>query len=402
MGFLKEVQNEQARAKVGLFGSQGSGKTTTAALLAIAVSKTYHNGAPIAMMDTENGSDYLKPIFDAEGVKLLVHKSGAFADMIPVLQEAQKGGCCGFLMDSITHTWRELVESYCNKKARAYNRATYVMQFQDWKEVKAEWFKWTQAFLNSQVHCFIAGRAGYEYEYQENEDTGKKELIKGNTKMKAEGEFGYEPSLLIEMEAERRETNERHRGGSFVHVAYVLKDRARSLNGLKFEFPDINNYKAGDYKKVFKPFVPHFAFLNIAGTQVAIGPNTSEDLFDENGDTHAHQRKIARSSALEEIENIMVLLWPGQDAKSKKIKILVLKELFGLTSWTAIQNEKLHVIEAGLFTLLAFQQGTKNTPLDEEETVIAALREARNHPTADAPTNGTKPEAAPTFADFAS
>src|SRR5262249_14603094 len=113
MGLLKEVANEQARAKVGIFGSQGSGKTTTSALLAMAVSKTYHGGAPIAFLDTENGSDYLKPIFDAEGVKLLVAKSGAFRDMIAVLEEAEKQGCCALIVDSVSHTWRELVDSYC-------------------------------------------------------------------------------------------------------------------------------------------------------------------------------------------------------------------------------------------------------------------------------------------------
>ena len=119
-GFFKEVSNEQARAKIGAFGSQGSGKTTTLALLAIGLSKTYHNGAPVAMQDTENGSDYLKPIFDAEGVKLMVRKSGAFSDMIPGLREAEKISCCVFLMDSITHTWREIADAYCARKAEAY------------------------------------------------------------------------------------------------------------------------------------------------------------------------------------------------------------------------------------------------------------------------------------------
>jgi hypothetical protein len=45
----------------------------------------------------------------------------------------------------------------------------------------------------------LCGRAGYEYDHEENEDGGK-DLIKIGTKMKAEGEFGFEPSLVIEME----------------------------------------------------------------------------------------------------------------------------------------------------------------------------------------------------------
>src|SRR5262245_17236753 len=99
MSLLKKAQIEQASAKVGIFGRQGSGKTTTAALIAIGLSKTYHKGAPVAALDTENGSDYLVPIFEAEGVPLLVVKSRAFKDMKDGLREAEREGCCAYLVD---------------------------------------------------------------------------------------------------------------------------------------------------------------------------------------------------------------------------------------------------------------------------------------------------------------
>lgn len=371
-GLLQEVQNDQTCAKVGIFGSQGSGKTTTAALLALAVSKTYHNGAPVAMMDTENGSDYLKPIFDAEGVKLLVRKSGAFTDMVKVLREAEKLGCCAFLMDSVTHTWRELTESYSAAKARAYNISSYRLQFQDWGELKTQWAMWTYAFLNSPLHCFISGRAGYEYEYQEGQD-GKKELIKGNSKMKAEGEFGYEPSLLIEMDTERRQATKKHHGGQFTHIAYVLKDRARSLNGRKFEYPDMNAYKSGGWKKLFADFQPHFAFLNLGGQQRAILPETSEELFDEmTGSNEARQRQQAKKIALEEIENVIgVVLWPGTSADMKKLKLAVLQRLFGVRSWTAVEGMHLKQIEDGLWALQEYEHFASKIagPSTEEETL---------------------------------
>lgn len=376
MSFFKEVENEQARGKVGIFGMQGSGKTTTNALLALAVSITFHNKAAVAMQDTENGSDYLKPIFDAEGVKLYVRKSGAFADMITSLREAEKMGCCAFIMDSITHTWRDLVDSYCAVKASTYHKSSYSPQFQDWKELKATWAVWTYAFLNSPLHCFIAGRAGYEYEYQANDD-GKKELIKGDTKMKAENEFGYEPSLLIEMESERRHTNTRHRGGSIVHRAYVLKDRARTLNGKSFEYPDMNSYKQGDWKKVFKDFQPHFAFLNIGGTQRAMLPNTSEELFDAaNGDSEARQRAQSKKIALEEIENVMgVVLWPGTTEKMKKIKLAVMQALWGVRSWTAVEGMGLREVENGLWSLHEYEKAAPDAQPDSEEAVLSLLKE---------------------------
>lgn len=376
MGLLKEVANDQARAKVGIFGMQGSGKTTTNALLALGVSLTYHGGAPVAMMDTEAGSDYLKPIFDAEGVKLLVHKSGAFSDMEKVLDEANGAGCCAFIMDSVTHTWRELQDTYCAQMCRRYKCDEYDIQFQDWRELKARWATWTYAFLNSPLHCFICGRAGYEYEYEVNAK-GKRELIKGNSKMKAENEFGYEPSLLVELEGVRKTANKKHTGGTINHVAYVLKDRSRSLNGLTFEWPDMNSYAKGDWEKVFGKFEPYFKFLNINGVQRAMLPNTSEELFDASThDTEARQRAQARKIALEEIENVMgVVLWPGATADMKKIKLSVMQTIWGVRSWSAVEGMPLRTIENGLWSLHEYEKASIDAAPMGEEATLALLRE---------------------------
>lgn len=378
-GFFKEVSNEQARAKVGAFGSQGSGKTTTLALLAIAVSKTFHAGAPVAMQDTEGGSDFLKPIFDAEGIKLYVRKSGAFSDMVPGLLEAEKMGCCSYIMDSVTHTWRELQDTYCAQMCLRYKCEEYDIQFQDWRELKAQWGTWTYAFMNSPLHCFVAGRAGYEYDYQVNAK-GKRELVKGDSKMKAEGEFGYEPSLLIEMEAVRKKTNNRHRGGSILHAAYVLKDRNRTLNGSVFEFQDINAYKPGDWKLVYDKFSPHFTALNISGQQRAMLPNTSEDLFDPTtNDTERQKRAQSRKIALEEIENLMgVVLWPGATTDAKRIKLSVLQVLFGVRSWAAVETKSLREIENGLWTLHEYERANTDALTEGEDAVVALLKECQS------------------------
>jgi hypothetical protein len=67
----------------------------------------------------------------------------------------------------------------------------------------------------------------------------------------------------------------------------VLKDRWRTLNGRVFTFPDLNAYKAGDYKKVFETFRPHFDKLAIGKQeQRAVDPSrTSAAMFDGSGDS---------------------------------------------------------------------------------------------------------------------
>jgi hypothetical protein len=375
MTLLKKATVEQAAAKVGIFGPQGSGKTTTSALIAIGLSKTYHDGKPVAFLDTENGSDYLVPIFEAEGVNLLVVKSRAFQDMKAALREAEDAGCCAYLVDSYTHPWQELNESL--KKRLSVTR----LEFRHMDQLKGEWRKWTDLMLNSSLHVIVSGRLGYVWDREEDENGKKGDLIKLGTKMKSESEAGYEPSLLIEMEGIQTEAGRakkaRTKKGSIVHHAYVLKDRWRTLNGLTFTFKDINAYKAGDFVKVFKAFQPHFAQLAIGTEQRAVDSGrTSAAMFDGNGDSAYTQRVRRVQITLEEIEGTLVALWPGQDARSKELKRVTVETLFATRSWASVESRSLEQLEAALAALRKFEHEVREGPSANaltDATAAAAL-----------------------------
>lgn len=370
---LKKATVEQAAAKVGLFGGQGSGKTTTSALIALGLSKTYHKGAPVAFMDTENGSDYLVPIFEAEGVELRNFKSRAFKDMRAGLREAEEGGCCTYLVDSYTHPWLELTDSFKKKSKR--NR----LEFVHMDALKTMWRGWTDQMLNSGLHIIVSGRLGYVWDREEDDKDGTKgDLIKLGTKMKSESEAGYEPSLLIELEGiqtdEARNKKSRAKQGTIVHHAYVLKDRWRTLNGRTFTWKDINDYKVGDWKKVFDVFRPHFDKLAIGTEQRAVdATRTSEAMFDGNGDSAYQQRARRVQIVLEEIEGTLVALWPGQDAKSKELKRLAVETLFGTRSWTAVSAKSLEALDAGLDAFKLFEDAVKDGRVEAVSDAVAAV-----------------------------
>lgn len=382
MSLLKVASVEQAAAKVGLFGGQGSGKTTTSALLLIGLSKTYHNNAPVAFMDTENGSDYLVPIFEAEGVPLLVVKSRSFNDMRGMLREAEEAKCCGGIIDSYTHPWAELNDAL--KKKLKVSR----LEFKHMDMLKTLWRGWTDQMLNSPLHVVMSGRLGYVWDREESEDGKKGELVKLGTKMKSESEAGYEPSLLIEMEGIQTEAararKTRAKQGTIVHHAYVLKDRWRHLNGRTFTFKDINSYKPGDYKTVFEAFRPHFDKLAIGKVeQRAVDPRrTSEALFDGAGDSAYAQRARRVQVAIEEFEGTLAKLWPGMDAKSKALRALVIEKIFETRSWTAVTSKPLEDLEYGLSWLRLFESritdGDQSPLTDAPATVgLLELCEAR-------------------------
>jgi hypothetical protein len=383
MSLLKEAVVEQAAAKVGVFGRQASGKTTTSALIALGLSKTYHQNAPVAFMDTENGSDYLVPLFAVENVKLLNFKSRAFKDMKSGLQEAQAQGCCAYLVDSYTHPWQELVETFKQKSRRKR------LEFHHMDELKTLWRGWTDLMLNSPLHVIVSGRLGFEWGEEEQEDGGERKLVKLGTKMKSESEAGYEPSLLVELEAvqstDARMAKTRTKKGSIVHYAYVLKDRWRTLNGRTFTFKDINEYKAGDYRKVFEAFSPHWSQLVIGGKQQAVdGTRTSEHLFDGNGDSAYQQRTRRVQIVLEELEGTLVAIWPGQDAKSKELKRLAIETLFATRSWTAVEAKSLELLDLGLRALKMFEDAVKegrSEALTDTSAATALLRMCLDHVT---------------------
>lgn len=350
---LRDAASEQAALKMGIFGPQGSGKSTTALLIAIGLSKTYHTNAPIGLMDTENGSDFLKPIAAAEGVPLLAIKSRAFSDMKAAELEAQRRGCCAFIVDSYTHPWKELCDSFKKKSNR--NR----LEFHHMDALKSLWQEWIDQMLNSALHEIQCGRLGFVWDTEEELVDGKTErtLVKLGTKMKSEADAGYEPSLLVEMEAlqeaQVRVTKTRAKRGTINHHCYVLKDRWRSLNGRTFSFRDINDYKPGDYEPVFKAFLPHIEKLAIrGGVQRAVdATRTSVGEFSSSGESAFQQLQRQKQIVLEEIQGTTRAIWPGETALEKILRNTAMHALFNTRSWTAVTEEPVEILEHGLLVL---------------------------------------------------
>jgi hypothetical protein len=139
--------------------------------------------------------------------------------------------------------------------------------FHHWQPIKSEWKRLTDLYVMSDLHIILCGRAGWEYDFTEDEE-GNKELLKTGTKMKTEIEMEYETSLLLEME--RVKMDEGKIGGMHTHRCWVLKDRADKINGQHFDNPG------------FDVFIPHINSLNIGGKHQTIDTTrSSEELFEK-------------------------------------------------------------------------------------------------------------------------
>lgn len=344
---FKEAINTTAFAKVGLLGFAGSGKTRTATEIAVGLHKAIGSQRPILFIDTEIGSDWVLPIFKEHDIKLLVSKTRAFKDLAAGLKEAPSVADI-LIIDSVSHFWTDIVESY--KKRRNVNR----LSFQDWGILKPMWFDdFSTPFVTSPLHIIVAGRAGFEYDYFEGDD-GKMELYKTGTKMKAEGEFGFEPSLLIEMERIKNpEATETYREAKtkdakmkaakqimqereFVRKATVLKDRSDIMDGKIF------------YNPTYSDFAPHWAAINIGGEHKPLEGGDSQGMFDIEGRPDWVIAKKRATIAIEELKAEMDKFYPSSSAKEKQARIKIMEKVFGTASATKIESLPYHTLEEGL------------------------------------------------------
>lgn len=360
---LKKAVKRIAYAKLGIYGRAGSGKTYTSALIAIGLHKYAKLKKPIAMFDTEPSASFIIPLFEKAGVQFMVYdESRALVDLMAWLDEVEEDCSIG-IIDSVTHVWRDAQDSYLNKlNAQRINKnkdPLLALQFEHWKPIKAEWAKFTDRYLSSKVHIILCGRLGDIYEYQQNEATGKKELITVGAKMATEKELGYEPSLLIEMAAERRD-------GEIVNIAYVEKDRAQVLNGKEIEKPD------------FAKLRPHFEALNLGGEHFGSMQNRdSQGLYRGNLEEGWSGESKQREIWSEEIQGLLVKHFPTQAAEDKKKKLDLMEQVFKTRSWTKVESTNSEALKAGYKTMKAILE--PEPILEEAEFEEPTLNQEKLH-----------------------
>jgi hypothetical protein len=332
MSLFQKADMGHSHLKAGIMGLAGAGKTHTSTLISIGLinfmrERGIQMKGQAAFIDTENGAAWVSPQFKAAGIELMVARTRSLSDLRDGIRWASQNADV-LIIDSITHFWTIFCDEYATRRGRKRG-----LEFSDWRAVKQDWREnFTDLYLNSPLHIIMCGRQGYEYDMQVN-DAGKKELVKTGVKMKAEGETGFEPSLLVQMEQEQL-----LKDGSVIgveRVAYVLKDRSTKLDGQTLRNPD------------FAAFLPHIQALDIGGTGVAIDTSrNNSELLTEEGDTAWKHRETQREIALEEIAEELAKMTPGQTDAAKAARKNAFEKYFGTRSWKAIEQLKLPDLQA--------------------------------------------------------
>lgn len=353
MSLFRTAENETAYLKMGILGFQGAGKTYTAIEIAIGLIQKYKLDKGIAFLDTETGSDWAIPRCTKEGIPLIVAKTRAFTDLLTGIREAESNASV-LIVDSVSHFWTEMIQAYKREKGIGVR-----MAFHHWSILKPEWHRFSEAYINSRLHFIVCGRAGWDWGHEEDEE-GNKELRKLGTKMKVEGEFGFEPSILLEMERVKGDAI----GASIVHRCTVIKDRrmdGEGLDGKSFENPK------------FADFLPHIECLNIGGVHIGVdGSRVSDAMFRTEGESYTSQCKRA-TVLVEEIDGELESHYPGVGKVEKIAKAGLKKHLLGTYSDTEIADMKPDDLKNALAGLREIF-GAANWAKDVEDIVAGLIR----------------------------
>ncbi len=202
---FKKAERLLTNPTIAIMGPTGSGKTMSALKLASGIAKAM--GKRFAVIDTENGSASLySDSFDFD--TLNITPPFTTEKYIQAINDAEKGGYCALVCDSITHAWAG-EGGLLEQKAQLDSRPN-TNHWTNWNPIKAKDLKFRNAYLHSSIPFFIATMRS-KMEYMQSEDNGKKKVSKvGMAPVQSDG-IEYEFSVVFDL--------------AMNHEAEVSKDR---------------------------------------------------------------------------------------------------------------------------------------------------------------------------------
>jgi hypothetical protein len=329
--FFEDLGNDSPYVKMAAEGMAGTGKTYTLAQIALGLYKKIGSKKPIVVFDTENSAKFLKPYFAENNIRVQIKKSRSLADLSKTMEFCREGYSDILFIDSLTHIWQKLLDSFLKEKKKRH------LSISDWGILKPIWReRFTEPFVDDKYHAFFTGRAGFEYESEINDETGKREFFKSSIKMKAEGETAYEPDILILMERFEELLNPKKPKVIF-RQATVIKSRYAAIDGKTFKQPS------------YKDFAPAIDWI-LSDAVAPSAPKRSysnAELIESDDDKREYIR--TKRIAIEKIEAFGHKHFGSAQSKDdKRKKIMLLESAFGTASWTEIQEFSVKDLEVGL------------------------------------------------------
>lgn len=207
---LHKAERRQAKMRIGVFGSSGSGKTYSSLLLARGLASAWDK---IAIIDTENGSaDLYSHLGDYNVLTLKTPFSPE--KYIEAIEACEAAEMEVIIIDSITHEWAG--EGGILDEADRLGK-TAKNAFTIWGQLTPRHNKFINKILFSTAIVICCGRSKQDYVLNEVEKNGRKVSVPEKVGLKAitrEG-FDYEMTVSFDLDITHFAVSTKDRTGLF-------------------------------------------------------------------------------------------------------------------------------------------------------------------------------------------
>lgn len=204
---LKKAQRRQAKLRLCLQGPSGSGKTYSSLLVAQGLCQDW---SKIVVVDTENHSAELYSHL-GEYNSITLEAPFTPEKFISAIKLCEKEGMEVIILDSISHTWDELLDFHSKLAGNS---------FTNWGRVTPRYNAFVQAILQSSCHVISTIRSKQEYVLSEK--NGKQVPEKVGMKGIQRDEISYEFTLVFDLDSRQQATASKDRTSLFIGKLPVI------------------------------------------------------------------------------------------------------------------------------------------------------------------------------------
>lgn len=197
---LRTAERSQAKIKMALQGSSGSGKTFSALLLAYGIAGDWKK---VAIVDTENGSgDLYAHLGDYQVLRLETPYSPE--RYVMAIEACEKAGMEVIILDSISHCWDFLLDYHTHLQGNS---------FTNWGKVTPRQKAFIDKILQSEAHIISTMRVKQDYVL--NQKDGKFVPEKVGLKSIQRDGVDYEFTIVFDLDLGHNAKASKDRTGLF-------------------------------------------------------------------------------------------------------------------------------------------------------------------------------------------